>query len=356
MWYCRLYYKTQFNIVNIPDKPSLLEGMSYYDCPALDILQAEFLQSVTIKCDRDHVKNADYMRLDDGSESYYYAVDGFAMTSVDVCKVDITLNPLLTMGGIDNVKFADGITERYHVPLGADTFGAFDEDDPLIYPTQTLELVADKDIDIPNTDFKHLVESTVNLASMAEQPTADVYKQEGGDYHVTVPIVPPIGSQTTVKIGRSTDTSTGNVDWIPPSASYYDCTDATAQKGMSRLKGLGIDGGILNSWVIPASTVNITAGQSGIVSTLEGGRGSQKFESKFVHATVKNARVLYGQYNSYVIQAKASGNKYVAKPEDLATSGLTADAPTVSYFIDPRPSGRPYFYFDDVKTSVVFSG
>ena len=121
----RLCYEAGFNAVNIPDSPALLETMNHSDFPGLDILQGEHLSYVNVKATRAQVKNADYMRLTDGTDTFYYIVEDFTMTSTYVAMLSIVMDYFTTHGGVAGITFLDGVVERHHVAVEDDKYGAY---------------------------------------------------------------------------------------------------------------------------------------------------------------------------------------------------------------------------------------
>ena len=75
MYSVRIYKSTGLNAVNIIDKPSRLNDDSIFDfedLPALNILQNVFLDSVRVKVSWEKIKNADYCRIGNSQEGYFY--------------------------------------------------------------------------------------------------------------------------------------------------------------------------------------------------------------------------------------------------------------------------------------------
>lgn len=139
MWQARLYYDTGFNSINVPDSEATLVRASgnIRTFSTMDILQRYFLSKITIRAFEDDVINADYLKIyDENNESKYafYSINGYTMTSGDVVDLAVVMDPLLSCGGIENIDFLDGMTKRHHV--SDDTYGAYQEDDPLLIPTR----------------------------------------------------------------------------------------------------------------------------------------------------------------------------------------------------------------------------
>lgn len=150
MFSCRLYYNTGFDPVNVPATPAVLESAAdrYADFGPIDIHQSDFQTAIKIRCPHgeDDVIGADYLKLSgqfdnnmDHERTTYYSVTGYNMTSPDVAVLDVVQDSFLTAGGVDHIRFMDGITVRHHVVI--DDIGLYTEEDPMLVPSEPLELV-----------------------------------------------------------------------------------------------------------------------------------------------------------------------------------------------------------------------
>ena len=354
MWNVRLYYETGFNAVNIPDSPALLETMSHADFPALDILQGEHLASVNVKATRKQVKNADYMRLTDGTDTFYYIVEEFNMTSTDVATLSLAMDYFTTHGGVGQTVFLDGMIERHHVASADDKFGAFTEEDPMLVPSKELDLdevpmFTDMTSD-SDSNTHTIIETTLDLPTIATVEGATTYTATGGDT-VTVPNVKATEQRTLVSV--STDAvreQTFTKGFITPQTVYCDAMNPVTLQGMGRARALGIEDGILKSYVIPDAALwrdSFKPAEDGTIDIISGAHKFEETHLNFEYANVKNKRVLYGSLNSFAIVSPASGESVTFKPEDIAfdMTGHQETAPIVCMNTDPRPGGRPYFRF-----------
>lgn len=127
----RVYYNSGFNTVNIPRTPEVLNDVifDFEDVPALDILQPAEINQIKLKMTYSQAKNVDFLRLDN---IYYYAVNGFEMTSADVAVFSVTMIYFLTLGGPDKIEITDGEIVRSHYIPGDDVG---DIVDPLMSPS-----------------------------------------------------------------------------------------------------------------------------------------------------------------------------------------------------------------------------
>lgn len=125
---------TGFNLINVPDSPSLLEQKTSKKFGVIDCLQRYFLPSITIRATEDQVIHGDFLKLyddEDDSKYAYYVINSYQMTSGDTVVLNVAMEPLLTCGGIDNITIVDGTVSRHHLAAGEDI--PF-EDDPLLVP------------------------------------------------------------------------------------------------------------------------------------------------------------------------------------------------------------------------------
>lgn len=357
MWNVKLYYETGFNAVNIPDSPALLNTMQSQTFPALDILQGEHLSSVSIKATRAQVKKADYMSLSDGTDTFYYIVESFAMTSTDVATLSLTMDYFTTHGGVSGLAFLDGVVERHHVAVADDTYGAYTEDDPMLVPSKELdfdEVSLFTDMTADTTQTSHtILETTLDLKAIATNANAVNYTTQGGDA-VTVPLVNATTKVTAVEVNVDANQSGMTKQFITPKTVYCDADNVDVISAVGRARSLGVEDGILNSYVVPDAAVVDYANSvdaDGNLTVLHGAHDFEDTNLDFEYATVKNKRVLYGALNSFMIVSPANGNSVTFKPEDIAyTSGdQMMTSPRVCMNTDPRPDGRPYFRFEYYK-------
>ena len=410
MYNATLYLNTGFNAVNIPDSAATLNRVSSANkvtVPALDIYQARELSSFIIKCTNyAQIRNADYLYLvnsQDSTDFAYYSIQNIRMVSMDTAVVSVTMDYILSCGGVSALDFTDGICERHHVSV--DGFGMYDEPDPYMNPAETLK------IEESNPEFASsasdkadvvFLESTVDLYKTywhyddsAEDLTGIDYKSD--DNVVTVPSVYGVNNQSSeldyiaafagmpyplpnaqnnynltlmpnVAVYVSNAHGTGilntqgggqaNIDWLP--------------EALSLVRSLGIESCILAQWCIPYYMVNQTelktnydprggtSGQlglnTGIVETLKGSRVQVTLGTlPFIHTysnTIHNNRLYYGGNTQYTIVSVASGNSASFLPEEIYDYSASQDLyPVIEMRVDPRPNGMPYFRFETYRGS-----
>lgn len=354
MWNVRLYYNTGLNSVNIVDSPAILSKAQYIDLPALDILQGEGLETITVKATRAQVKRADFCVLTDteGRDMFFYSVNAFMATSKDVQQLSVTLDALMTLeqmtagvsgtgGRIDKIKFLDGIVERHHVAKKDDVYGAYTEDDPFLIPSKELEF----DYSGPHFDGRStsnsdhvIVESTISLDTQANNYSAITYTDAAKELDITVPTVVPVTENTKVYLGPTA--------YVSPGTEYFDYSYQKVQDGVKQVRSLGIESGIINSYTIPDAFCTYTPTSEGRILGLHSVQKETETFIKREYGTFNNMRLVYGNLNMIELISQACGTKTTFKPEDVFLNNETEkldDYLKVQLFTDPRPGGRPYF-------------
>lgn len=360
MWKVTAYKNTGINSVNTIDNGSRLSTAEYVEFPVMDILQAEFLNSIRVKATRDQVKDVDFVVLQNSenvSDTFFYSVESFTSTSIDVQILSITFDALLTLefieNGIENIKFLDGITERHHVAKDEDIYGAFTEDDPLLIPSKELGFI-EKSFYQTSGIGGTVIRSTVDLQETANSDEATTYTDAEGN-SVTVPTPAKALTSSTVfgfKLG------TGESVYSVNGVAMYDGENANTQKGIERLRNLGIEQSAITASYRMLKNVDYVETHSGtdpkfdtISGVYEDGTIGDEFFAFEYDQNVKNKRVLYGNCNMYEMISTSSGMRMTFKPEDLCLNGNgeMLSAPVAFRVTDPRPEGRPYYGFKYFK-------
>lgn len=369
----RLYYNTGFNAVNIPDTPDLLNtsAFTFADFPALDVLQERFLSDLKIRATWGQVKNADYLRITDGNDSFYYIITAVKMTSVDVANLAIVADFVTSAGGLENLTILDGIATRAHV--STDNYGEWVLDDDYLLPSEPL-LLDTHTINFSNATVD-IVESSVDLGCMANVSSAETYL-DVDEESVTVPKVFSSMGDTQYTMDGKTATSTKTM--------LFPLSDATIRAGIEQCRALGIESVITNTVNIPGALVTLTAETETIAKvTISGvewlrttlGNLQRTFHGNytgedgaggvssswgaytvaagafsvndtgfaFEYATVKNKRVLYGALNKHGLLTTA-GNRLESNPEKLTGGNRTSVH--IKSVGDPHTNGAPYHRFE----------
>ena len=348
---CTLYLNTGFNTINIPDSPSLVNGMSSVTVPALDINQERFLPSVRVRATWDQIKNADYCKVGD----FYYTINSISMTSVDVAEISLTPDFITSAGGPAALEILDGLTDRVHV--SNDAYGIYSGDDPYMAPAYDLDVMSDTtsgDFSSANEGYT-FIDTTLDLYVMGSKAQSDTVEaltavdNNGTEpKEVVFPMVNYInmGQYTFFRSGLSAQqtlqTTKGQVTiCMDSSASNFD----NITNGIALARALGIESSISGSYQIPAEMIDAPSYRSGLSSyclSITGKYGTKASTIPFEYgASVQNKRVYYGNFTPYTL-ATASGSSISANAEEVY-DGYTA--PHIKYTCDPRREGKPYFRF-----------
>ena len=339
---CTLFLNTGFNTINIPDSPTLVNGMTSISVPALDINQERFLPYVRVRATWDQIKNADYCKVGD----FYYTINSINMTSQDVAEISLTPDFITSAGGPAALEILDGLTNRVHV--SNDAFGLYGADDPYMSPAYDMDIDSYQVIIAANSTT--FVETTLSLDSMGfnfennsmQAYTAYDQNDETGEKSVVVPVAAYLAASTTynAEIGGGTQ-ALRNVK----KQGLFSLVDSDAThvgQGMNVARSLGIENAISGQFEIPNTM--FTATQVGaFVSSITGlTQDTGIMGLPFIYGSANNNRVWYGSQSSYTL-VSAAGNTLTAKPEEIYSAGATV--PTVRRIVDPRRTGKPYYRF-----------
>ena len=363
----KLYNSSGFSKENIPDKPSLLDDLEVIEVPSLNILQDRFLSEITLKVEYETIKNCDYCKIG----NTYYFIDNILSTSRDVCKIFIKMDCLTTAGGVINLDFIDGITERHHIGDASEEFGKYTEDDPLLSCVEPLKIAGYSEF-IPDTKGNTYIESTVDLAAIGQELNAVTYTDNQTGKQITVPSTVPPTHSTQYGIKKLNDDNatiilfpniTGKCTFL---SSSYNLDGEIEENeliklGVKRCRDLGIESSILSQYTVPmffsggidASTLEPDVKY--MYGVFRDSELTTSEEFNFEYAQVKNKRVLYGLNNQYEILCP-NGNSGIYKPEDLYYKGKEDVSPHIFVFSDIRSEGSPYYRFKYLNKQGVEEG
>ena len=371
----KAYLNTGCSLNNIPDSPARLNSFAT-SVVTLDVLNCLPLSgkpagSVTVKA-FSGLDEADYLSLQfslDGTTIYATNLE-YEYISLDTVIISYVVDAWLTAGGISNISAISGLTERHHV--SDDTWGKYCMDDEYIIPSEPLVMYTEAKFD--NTGYgagsaKKVVASTINLYETGRLTTGLAYTYRdnttgaGTDDKVTCPHVIPFnllrdgGANINWKVGIGAPSGTlHNMPSI--TMGYYDGDDENVKAGIAKAQELGIEGGIIASYLLPndyASSAMLSSmgmwtfgvGNNGVASEfIDGATTDSHMAFEDGSSLVQNKRLLYGRLRSYGMAAMATGESVEFKPEDIR-QGSEAQ-PLFVVYVDPREDGRPYFRFKSV--------
>lgn len=348
MYDVTVYFNTGYNTSNLPDSPTRLMANKSLTLPSTDIMQNRWLSSITVNTNYQNLENVDYCKIG----NMYYVVGAVQMTSPDVAVLALSPDFVTSMGGVNGLDFADGITERYCVK--EDNFGEYTEADPLLTCSKPLEIVTGGSFfNYTGNTSPVLIESSIDLNAIADETDAVVFKDTGSEENaVLVPEVPALTPNMKTSCRMKNGEGTENIARLPATAYYRGASQRVA-KGMARVRALGLESAIISQYVLPQGyydstiyTVNndLTDDDPEYIALLKGVDVTEETKAPFIYDTdIKNKRVLYGDLNNYTMISVSTGNKAEFSPEDIYDGNT---APSIRMITDPRSSGCPYFRFN----------
>ena len=375
MWKVRMYMNTGFNSINVPDSEATLEraANSYKDFPAIDCLQRYFLSNIIIRAFEDDVINGDYIKLwdDDNPNRFaFYSMSGFTMTSGDTIDLAITMDPLLTCGGIDNIDFLDGMVSRRNLADGEETPT---EDDPYLVP-QKLTLVPVGEYFGAYASQSHqygeqllmvrsLYDITGNNTLKIAQDVTDVTitQDKFTGSLVSTPVLKSEGMASETRIyfdGADIDVSDGTLYQVFNTGGYSQLNKSQMMDNIKKLIEFGRTDVVLNMYYIPSCFAKyILPNDSGVLVQMAIKRydtvanGDAYFNSIVAERipddayTYKahNERVYIGKHFAYVFTVRDSGDSVTINPEDIMYDSAS-NLPTIAISIDPRANGKVTYY------------
>ena len=355
-----IYINTKFSPSNVPDTPELVtRNYTGIQLPDMDILQ-ELISEISVRTTWQQIQGADMISLHNrvtGVTWWYYIMEPPTMTSVDVARLKIALDGVLSIGGWNQLKIIDGYTERYHVT--DDTFGKYTDDDPLLICSEPLKLETSgwKFNSDTNISYK-ILESTIELDEMGTgaPPSKQWVDPSDSSIVVTVPSTTPVYTPTEYETannpeqtGNSKLTNAGTGCFIYSIENGDSITFANANRlGLQRCRDINAESGIIGQYELQASHATVVydtneLGDPTKVTKIVGRYKEEPTGLNFEFTPVKNKRVLYGALCTYGIITTA-GNSLVGRPEEIYHSGDIS--PKIVMRADPRSSGCPYYRYE----------
>ena len=364
----KLFNSSGFSKENIPDSPELLNSLEYLEIPSLNLIQDRFLSEISLRVEYENIKNCDYCQVG----NTYYFITNIISTSKDICKIFLTMDCLTTSGGIINLEFLDGVTERHHTGQ-EEKFGKYTEDDPLLSCTEPLQISGYTEFIPPTNGSMTFIESTVDLKKMGEQTESTTYEDPNTGLQVTVPSTVPVPHPTTYGIKKPDDelsftltfpVISGKCTYLAGIQEYDEINEnENVKKGIKRCRDLGIESSILSQYTVPPIFIgdSFTTPENTDLIFLDGafrdsGINPDNNYNFIYNENVKNLRVLYGLSNQYEILCP-NGNSGLYKPEDIYNEEKEETIyPHIWFFSDVRADGAPFYRFKYLNKSGVEGG
>ena len=329
------YKETGFNLENVPGSRALLATCPAISLDATDVMQQDFLSSLTVYANWETICDIDYLTISDAC----YIVTGITMTSPDVCVLSLQYDALTSLGGAEIVgtsalPILDGYTSR--VCVSDDTYGAHTGEEPFT-PSQPLKLVEGALMGDSGGAVSTYVLSTVDLTDAGT--TATTYTSDASEgATVTIPSLKNAGGSQAYYMQTPNDTDGNKTVAYSPGTRLYDSTNATVKQQIQRARECGLDAGILGQYCIP-DVYHSHQDLDGLITNIKGTMSTASSGLAYKYATVQNQKALTGTLNRYYLVSMGTGNSAEYKPEDIQDGG---DAPSFVIYVDPRYQQKPY--------------
>lgn len=329
------YYNTGFNRVNRPSRPSVLSNATTVIFPSNYLWQQNGIAKTKIRATWQVVENIDYVQIG----SAYYFVNNITMTSPETAELDLSIDSILTLGGVDALTILAGWAERAHVASGDDYLFGNILSEPWA-PSGELELDAIERIGpVHDGNNINIIHSTVKLTQL--EYLARVYSTAAGSTlqgEITVPEIPVADNRCTFNMTIHGDP----LGYVYPAGSFYNFDTAAIRDAVNEVRSLGIDAAIVDAYQVPA-VYSSTSPAAELVAALANISQSYSPSANMLYrygsANVHNNKV-YAMYNSYHVLSSCSGDAKDFDASDIFISG--SDRPQFTVFADLGPQGKPY--------------
>lgn len=401
----KLYHRTGFNSVDIPDSIKVLEQNFVADTfMDINIVQSDYLAELKV-ADIEYWKarTIDYVVLEDfdapaGEQKICYTVSRFEMIAPDVCKFILLLDAYNTIGGFNADSgnlIISGSANRMSVSVAEDNAKFFTLNEPFSPAEKTniitddLHKPADYNQTIPIIETvtipPRIVEAKVkqgaqnitlynaNIAKhyMGHSTGEYIMKQQtqtnaGTIESVTVgqniqPMARTLKNTTLANTGIDNNTyeiELGTRWWTEWKTKYTKTVDGETVTGnlIQDFRDNGKEQDVINFWRIPLFFLSILTDSDYDPTAITAYGGIDKIENKILLTslsitphTVYNNKARYSQSVSVKVISPVSASQLDKKVFEIVDAGTTpAQATyTASCYIgaDIRPNGSPFFLF-----------
>lgn len=346
-----VYFYTGFNTGNVPAEASILENAQHRDYDAVFKFQSRDNATIRLNAEWAEIKDADYLKLSvAGDLPVYYVVNQVVMLSAKTAEMRLTMDPLLSCGGLSAISVVDGWESRAHVGVSED--GLFEN----ILPEPWTPMNQLRIVDEPETIHDSLGEieefiitgSTTDL-SQIESYAARVFSSSTG-VDVAVPELPALA------LNKNSDVTFDGRKFTLPSVGLYaikkyNAPQTSIPEWMSIARSIGVDSALTGSYVLKESdiivyyrtdsgiTTDPTVGNVNDTVDIAGKNTQYTIASNYQYATVKNKKAL-ALYNMYNVTSASSGSTMEFKASEIYISNK--QGPVFVVMIDPSPNGTAY--------------
>lgn len=333
------YKNTGFDRNNRPSTPAVLATATATTFPSIWTYQNLDLLSVRIKAGYNDIADVDYVKI--GTK--YYVVTGLVMLTEQTAELSLSLDPIVSAGGIGVIKVVGGWDERAHVS-NDNLFGNILSEP--FSPSNRLERTTP--IAVTTSDYGEgalqVVASTVDLTQVGDY--ADQYYDAASKEVslVSVPRIPTVKVETKVEIRDVDGTSLGGYN--VPLTSMYSLTNEKVKEGIVKARSLGIESAVTACYLIPNGTSyhGIADADTGVYTQIYNIRtpiqlpSTDGFPYKYGTYKPKNNKA-YALFNSYLIFSVGSGDSREYDAHDIYNNDVS---PQLVSLADLSPGGRPY--------------
>lgn len=377
-----LYFNTGFNAINFPANPEMLMLFDHKDYPAMDLVQENFLSSIRIKAFEDEIIDADYLQIGNA----YYSIESYIMSSSDIVTFSISQNPILSVGGIDELEYITGEVARStaidFIDMDFDNYTIIDELLSYSERRPNLKLTAfGKDYDIDSAvgyekkwygnDTKWYEDNGDNyllpiMTSMyddevPEKPDMseidDLLASEGASIWATLVTswISRRQFETTIRLVGHDIAHVTDLAYTMPAVSMY--SGHKIYDAALVMYGFGRDNFILDSYTIPRDFVDYEI-NGGHITQLIGKSNraiislGSKYEKVLDVTQYENLNpiireIIANQVIEVSIESVATGASNTVPFSELSSDTVGGSAEAKQIYIDmiadPSPSGCPYY-------------
>lgn len=327
-----VYFYTGFNVGNVPAEASILESAQHKDYDAVFKFQSRDNATIRLNAEWAEIKDADYLKLSvAGDLPVYYVVNQVIMLSAKTAEMHLTMDPLLSCGGVSALTVVDGWESRAHVGDSED--GLFENILPEPWaPMNHLRILADpQEINPkPSSDkqYLQLVASTINLAGMTDYAATVLTSAENPDASVVIPSLKPLEPSQFTEVVFDGEGYT-----LPGLGLYFM---PTFYEEIAAARQIGVESALTSTFVIPSTMVEVPVGSP--YQQLVGKVTDYDIVSGYQYGTVKNKKAL-ALYNTYALLSAASGSVAEFEASELYSG---SSSPSFRVKIDPSPTGTAY--------------
>lgn len=386
-----LYYRTGFNLVDVPASVETLNGMETREYQAIDINQIMFLDTIRIKAKESDISDADYLKItnpsgDRNARDAYYIITGYTMRSEDVASLDVLIDSHLTLGAF---LPDDGIVERCSYSGRASASEAFPLEsakryalnDPLLNQSFSsdkvlipmygkMQAIEEGLVEYKN-GWDYSASNDVALYGSSYYNVADTPNDDYTDAKNAYSMGRPRQNTTTIKM--SNPPIAEDINYVYPGLTFYTAdgvggTQANKLNGILEVAqgmyGYGVSNVITKSYNLPNEFAHVdVANGAAVLITGKYNKAVVKKNIKEILSTYTSSiSELFEQYEEWIMyyifnqmvkirmMSVASGNETSIPPcfLDLETDE-NGEHIVVEMTADPSPDGCPYYKIRTVQ-------